>query len=332
MAKNNIDKENMKEVIAKSPGQLTRGLDLAKNIKIEGEFKNVIICGIGGSALPANILNTVASPRIPIYIHRDYGLPKTANEDSLIICISYSGNTEETVSALEESITKNITAISIATGGKIAKMCEDHNIALVKIPEGIQPRSATGYLFSALSTVLANCNIIDDLSNDIFHTATELEKINSELEKEGKSLAKKLAKKIPIVYASNNLKAAARICKIKFNENSKIPAFHNYFPELNHNEMVGFTDKKNLSDFYVLIIKDREDHPRIIKRMDLLSSMLKKKGVKTSFVDTKEGNLMFRLFAVLLLIDWTSYYVAINNKIDPTPVVMVAEFKAMMKK
>ena len=120
-AKNNIDKENMKEVISKSPQQLTRGLDLAKNIKIEGEFKNVIICGMGGSALPANILNTVTSPRVPIYIHRDYGLPKTANEDSLIICISYSGNTEETVSALEESITKNITAVSIATGGKIEK-------------------------------------------------------------------------------------------------------------------------------------------------------------------------------------------------------------------
>ena len=332
MAKNNIDKSNMKEVIAKSPEQLTKGLNLAKNIKIEGKFKNVIICGVGGSALPANILNSIVSSRIPIYIHRDYNLPGLANEDSLIICISYSGNTEETISALQEAINKNITSVAIATGGKIEKMCEEHNIALAKIPAGIQPRSATGYLFSALSTILTNCGIIEDISSDIFHTAEELIKINSTLEKEGKTLAKKLAKKIPIVYASNNLKAAARIWKIKFNENSKIPAFHNYFPELNHNEMVGFTDKKRVGNFHVLIIRDNKDHPRTIKRMELMSSTLTKKGVKNSFIDTKEGTMMFRLFAVLLLGDWTSYYVAINNKTDPTPVVMVEEFKAMMQK
>ena len=101
-----IDKENMREVISKSALQLAKGLDLARDIKITGEFKNVIICGIGGSALPANILNSLVVTNIPFYIHRDYGLPKTANEDSLVICISYSGNTEETVSALQETIEK----------------------------------------------------------------------------------------------------------------------------------------------------------------------------------------------------------------------------------
>jgi glucose/mannose-6-phosphate isomerase len=333
MSKNsNIDKENMREVIIKSPEQFIKGSDLAKNIKIEGEFKNVIICGMGGSALPANILNSLVVGNIPIYIHRDYGLPLTVNEDSLIVCISYSGNTEETVSALQESIDKNITAIAIATGGKIEKMCEEHNIALVKIPAGIQPRSATGYLFSALSVILTNCGIVRDLSAEISNTASELAKKNLDLEKEGKALAKKMANKIPIVYASNNFKAASKIWKIKFNENSKMPAFHNYFPELNHNEMVGFTNKKNISNFYVLIIKDRQDHERTIKRMNLMSSILKKKGVKTSFIETIEGPMMLRLFEILLLGDWTSYYVAINNKIDPTPVEMVEEFKVMLKK
>ena len=333
MAKNNIiDKENMKEVITKSNLQFAKGLDLAKNIKVVGEFKNVVICGIGGSALPANILNSLVTPKVPIYIHRDYNLPAIVNEDSLVICISYSGNTEETISALQQTIDKNITAIGIATGGKIEKMCEEHNIALAKIPAGIQPRSATGYLFSALTTILTNCNIIDDISNDILATATELEKISPALEKEGKALAKKLDKKIPVVYASNRLKAAARIFKIKFNENSKIPAFYNYFPELNHNEMVGFTDKKKASNLYVLIIKDKNDHERTIKRMDLLAKILKKQGVKNSFIETKEGTFMFRLFAILLLGDWTSYYVAINNKTDPTPVEMVEEFKRLMAK
>jgi glucose/mannose-6-phosphate isomerase len=327
-----IDKENMKEVIAKSPNQFAKGLDLARDIKVVGEFKNVIICGIGGSALPADILTSLTPFKIPFYIHRDYNLPMVANEDSLIVCISYSGNTEETVSALQTAIDKNITSIGISTGGKIAKMCEEHNIALVKIPAGIQPRSATGYLFSALSGILNNCGIIDDLSDSINHTAEELKKINPLLEKEGKVLAKKLDKKIPIVYASDSLRAVSKIWKIKFNENSKIPAFYNYFPELNHNEMVGFTNKKMLSNFYVLMIKDKDDHERITKRMNLLSSLLKKQGVKNSFVETKEGTLMFRIFASLLLGDWTSYYVAINSKTDPTPVEMVEEFKRLLVK
>ena len=332
MAKNNIDKFNMKEVIATSPKQLIDGLELAKNIKIIKEFKNVVICGVGGSALPANILDSVVITKIPLYVHRDYNLPSIANKDSLIICISYSGNTEETISALEEAIHKNITVVSITTGGKIEKMCEKHNIALIKIPSGIQPRSATGYLFSTLSTVLNNCKIIDDISDDILNTAKELEKRNLDLEKEGKMLAKKMAKKIPVVYASNSFKTAARIWKIKFNENSKIPAFYNYFPELNHNEMVGFTDKKNISGFYVLIIRDKQDHSRTLKRMELMSSILKKKSVKNSFIETIDGSMMLKFFEILLLGDWTSYYIAINNKIDPTPVEMVEEFKKLLAK
>jgi len=332
MKKNNIDKSNMKKVIAESAGQFKDGLDLAKDIKVEGVFKNVVVCGVGGSALPADILNSLVVAKIPIYIHRDYNLPAIASEDSLIVCISYSGNTEEPLSALQEAINKNITPITIATGGKIEKICSGHNIAFVKIPSGIQPRSATGYIFSSLAKVLANCGIIDDLSDEISNVSEKLAKINSTLEKEGKILAKKLVKKTPIVYASNKFEAVAKIWKIKFNENSKIPAFYNYFPELNHNEMVGYTGVKKGNDLCVLILKDKEDHPRTIKRMELTSLLLKKRGVKNIFIENKEGSLMFRMFSSLLLGDWTSYYLAINSKIDPTPVDMVEEFKRMLVK
>lgn len=329
---NIIDKENMRGVINKAPLQFAKGLNLAKNIKVEGIFKNVIICGIGGSALPTDIINSLVLPSVPVYIHRDYNLPTIAHEDSLIICVSYSGNTEETVSAMEQALSRGMTCVGMATGGKIEQICEQNNLPFVKIPSGIQPRSATGYLFSAMAKVLSNCKIIGDISNDILETAEKLSQINSVLEKEGKLLAKKLVKKIPVVYASNNLKSVARIWKIKFNENSKIPAFYNYFPELNHNEMVGYTQVKKSTDLHVLIIKDKDDHERTIKRMELTTSLLKKKGVKVDFIETKEGSLMFRMFSSLLLGDWTSYYLALNYKIDPTPVAMVEEFKAKMAK
>jgi len=325
-----IDKSNMREVINQSANQFAKGIKLAEGIRVEGNFKNIIICGIGGSALPPDIITSLVVPSIPIYVHRDYNLPKEANENSLIIGMSYSGNTEETISAIQEAVEKGLKCIGIATGGKLEEISKENNFPFVKILSGIQPRSATGYLFSALSTVLANCQIIPDLSKDILETSEKLSKINAELEKKGETLAKKLVDKIPIVYASSNLQAVARIWKIKFNENSKVPAFYNFLPELNHNEMVGYTQVKETSNFHVLIIKDTDDHERTTKRMNLLAGILKDKKIETDFVETKEGSLMFRMFASLLLGDWTTYYLALNYSIDPTPVVMVEEFKSKM--
>jgi glucose/mannose-6-phosphate isomerase len=325
-----IDKENMREVILTSPKQLKVGLELVKDVKIEGTFKNIIVCGIGGSALPVDVLNSVKKPNLPIYIHRDYDLPSEVNENSLIICISYSGNTEEGVSSLEKAISKNLKTIGIASGGKVEELCKKNNIPFVKIPSGIQPRSATGYLFSVLTNLLASCGLMENISEEILETAKKLEEINSSLEKDGQILAKKLKKKIPIIYASNNLRALSKIWKIKFNENSKIPAFHNCFPELNHNEMVGYTTKNK--NFFVIILRSKDDHPRILKRMDLTASIIKKSGAKVEFVDVRDGSPSFKIFSSLLLGDWTSYYLALENKTDPTPVELVENFKKDMQK
>ncbi len=341
-----IDKLNMRKVIIDSPKQLREGLILVpmnlssrilgkvgtKDVKIVGDFKNIVVCGIGGSALPADVLNTVILLPVPIYIHRDYNLPPQANENSLIICISYSGNTEETVSALESAISKKLKIVCMATGGKVEELCQKNDIPLVKIPSGIQPRCATGYIFSVLVKILSNNGILTDMSQELSDVAESLEKINPTLENEGKKLAKKLVKKIPVVYASNTFKDIAMIWKIKFNENSKIPAFYNYFPELNHNEMVGFSQIKKNSNFHFIIIRDKNDHPRNLKRMNLFASLLKKKGAKTDFIEMKDGSLLFKVFSTLILGDWVSYYLALENKTDPTPVKMVEEFKELMSR
>ncbi len=292
--KNKLDKENMRQVIIDSAGQLQKGLALAKDIIVEGNFGNVVICGMGGSTLPADLLVSLNKAKIPFYIHKDYNLPKVANENSLVICISYSGNTEETVSSLQEAIEKKFTVIGISTGGQIETLCTKHQIPMVKIPSGIQPRSAIGYIFSALAKVLSNAKMIEDMSGQLLQASEKLDKVWALLEVDGKNLAKKLVKKVPVIYSSNTLKELARIWKIKFNENSKIPAFYNFFPELNHNEMVGYTNLKKMGakNFYTLILQDNADHPRIIKRMHLTQDLI---------------------------------------KIDPTPVAMVEEFKKMMQ-
>lgn len=323
----------MRQVIIDSPNQLKTGLGLAENVKISGDFKNVIICGIGGSALPYDILSTIIKPIIPIYIHRDYNLPEFTDNNSLIVCISYSGNTEEGISSLQEAVNKNLKVIAIATGGKFQEIAKANIVPFVKIPAGIQPRSATGYLFGALVKVLINSAVIKDISYDILNTVQDLKEVNEELEKNGKKLAKKLEKKIPIIYTSNKLEVLARNWKIKFNENAKIPAFYNVFPELNHNEMVGHTGAKKLSGkFNVIILQDQAENPRILKRMKITSNIIKKLGLKVDFVEIKQGNLMFKVFSTLLLGEWVSYYLALSQKIDPSPVKLVEDFKKQMAK
>ena len=337
-----VDKSNMKKVIQESPSQLKDGLNLVpkdlssrilgkagtKDIKIDGNFTNVIVCGMGGSALPIDILQTVADAKVPIHIHRDYGLPTVASEASLVICISYSGNTEEVVSSVEGALSKKLYVIGISSGGKIEKICSENNLPFVKIPSGIQPRSATGYIFSAATKILEGLGLISETSPEVLDVAERLEKINPQTQEEGKSLAKKIGSKIPVVYASNNFSALARVWKIKFNENSKIPSFWNVFPELNHNEMVGY--ENNAENLMPIIIKDKADHPRVQKRMDLMAHLLSQKGIKSEVLNIREGSLLFKIFSSLLLGDWTSYYLALEKNIDPTPVKIVEDFKKLM--
>ncbi len=328
-----IDKFNLRGVILESTDQLTIGLELAKNVKVTGSFSNIIVCAMGGSALPAHLLANLDKATVPVFIHKDYGLSPKANENSLVICISYSGNTEETVSALKEALEKKVKIVGMASGGEIEKICQENNLPFVKIPGGIQPRYATGYFFSAITKVLENAGLMTTISNEFGKLAQELKAINLDQEKEGIALAKKLFKKIPVVYASSNYEDVAKIWKIKFNENSKVPAFYNCFPELNHNEMVGYAGLKKIGtkNFFAIMLQDSNDHTRIKTRMELTAKLIKKNGADAKIVLIKEGDKLFKIFATLLLGDWTSYHLALLQKIDPTQVKIVEDFKDLLK-
>lgn len=325
------DNSNMRQVIMDSPRQLEEGLALAKDVTVTGDFKNLIVCGMGGSALAADILKSLGLVN-RMWVHRDYGLSSAADENSLIVCISYSGNTEETVSALQEALKKNLKAVCMASGGEIENIATQNNLPFIKLPAGIQPRSAIGYMFSALATIAHKAGFTDDKSSEIMETKTALEGLLTETEETGKKLAKKLHKKIPVVYAAGLAHAVsmARIWKIKFNENAKIPSFYNYFPELNHNEMVGFSSVDVTSNFHFIILKDQDDHPRNVKRMELFASLMKKQGLETDTIEIHNGSPLLKIFSTLLVGDWTSYYVALENSIDPTPVTMVEKFKKLL--
>ncbi|NQU82614.1 MAG: bifunctional phosphoglucose/phosphomannose isomerase [Parcubacteria group bacterium] len=322
----------MREVILSFPKQFEKGIEIAKDIKIDapsGGFENIIICGLGGSALPSNILTAyIPDLKIPVYSHRNYGLPSQANGKSLIVCISYSGNTEETISAYEDAIKKGFKVVAIATGGKLQEIAKDNNTPIAIIPQdALQPRFALGYQSSALITILSNVGIIKNKAEQMREVAQVIDPL--QLEDQAKKIAKKLVDKIPVVYTTDNFKAIARIWKIKFNENSKIMAFFNYFPELNHNEMVGLTNLKG--NFHFIILRDNEAHERNLKRLELFADLAKEKGASVDFIEMTGNNTLEKMVHTLVLGEWVTYFLALEYGQDPVPVKIVEEFKKRLK-
>ncbi len=332
------DKSYMHRVFLDFPKQFRVGLEAAKNIKIPGKFNKVLICGMGGSALPGDILDIWLSAfkiPLPLFIHRNYNLPYQADKNSLVVCISYSGNTEETISSLEAARRKKLPVAAIGSGGRLAELCQKHKIPAAIVPKGYQPRMALGFQFAALMKILVNCGLIKDNLKSILALEKNLKP--AKLENQGKKLAKKLINKTPVIYSSDRLKNLARIWKIKFNEVSKTLALYNYFPELNHNEIVGFEEvnKDQISNkkVCVFILRDLQDsYPRILKQMEITKDLIEKEGVKVEFIDMTGKNMMEKIFSSIILGFWTSFWLAMEYKVDPTEIKTVDEFKKRLAK
>ncbi|MDO8424608.1 MAG: bifunctional phosphoglucose/phosphomannose isomerase [bacterium] len=327
-----IKTQNFRKIILESPRQITVGLKAGNNVKVPGKFRNgVIICGMGGSALPGSILSFFleeARISLPLRIHRDYLLPEIADKNHLIVCISYSGNTEETLSAFKEALKKKLPLAAIASGGELSALCQENKIPFAKIPSGIPPRMALGYQFAALVKILANSNLIPSSSlNELIRLGKKLR--TGATEAAGKKLAEKISQKFPVIYSSGKNKVLARIWKINFNENSKTPSFSNVFPELSHNELAGWTCSPK--DFQIIILKDGSDEKNILRRMTSTAEILKKLGVAVEFVEIKGRNLE-KIFNGILLGNWASYYLALKKKINPFEIKIIEDLKIKMAK
>lgn len=317
----------MEETIRNFPRQFAWEPEI-QNKEQWKRFEGFILAGMGGSHLVGDIFQAVV-PGFNLSVHQGYGLPPwplVVLKDTLVIASSYSGNTEETISIFEEAISKKVPVAAISTGGKLLDLAKQSHIPYIQIPDiGIQPRMATGFMFKALAKMTGR--------DDLLQQAAELASVlhPEEFWERGRELSQKLANKIPVVYASNRNYCVAYIWKIKFNESSKIPAFYNVLPELNHNEMTGFdvqpTTKTLSEKFHFVFLRDSEDRERIQKRMDVLGSVYQKRGLSVEIVELQGSSRMERIFSSLLFADWVALYLAKQYGTDPEQVPMVEEFK-----
>lgn len=290
--------------------------------------RKFIVCGMGGSNLTAALLKTV-QPTLDLVLHKDYGLPILTKSDlaaRLIVVISYSGTTEETLDNLAQARALKLPAAVITSGGDLLTQAQKYHLPYMQLPAvRLQPRMTLGFQFMALSKLLGLPRLFKQASV-LVNTLRP-----GAYQSTGKRLAGHLQGRVPLIYASCRQAALAYTWKIKFNETGKIPAFYNVLPELNHNEMTGFATVPALRQpFAVLLLKDRADHPRVQLRMKILSALYRELNLPVEEVPLFGKTAVHKIFSSLLLADWAAYYTALNYGLEPEAVPMVEEFKVRL--
>lgn len=336
-----VDKEKMRDILMNFPSQCRQAIKIGEEIKLPPEYfsgiEKVIICGMGGSGIGGDILKTLllSSVKIPLFVNRNYNLPKFVDKKTLVFVISYSGNTEETLSVYKEAKKIGCYLIAISSGGKLKDLSGQDNIPLVAVPSGMPPRTSVGYLFLPMLKIMERLIFIKTLNyEELYQNLTQIKDKHSPSvplkENLAKSIAYKLKGKIPIIYGvDGRTDVVAHRLKTQFNENSKILAFWDVFPELNHNEVVGWDgeNKTNLSIFYPIFIRDKDEPLRISKRIQVTQGLIKRQGVEYTEIWAEGESLLTRIFSSIYIGDWVSFYLAILRGIDPTPVKAIELLK-----
>ncbi|MCD5397480.1 bifunctional phosphoglucose/phosphomannose isomerase [candidate division NPL-UPA2 bacterium] len=335
-----LDKSDMLSIIRQFPQQWKEAAALGQELHLPADYRKlnkIVVTGLGGSAMGGDILCSYLNEEaeIPIFVNRHYTLPRFVDENTLLLVVSYSGNTEETISAYRQGIDLSAQVVTVTSGGKLRELSDAKNIPLVIVPPGMPPRTALGYLFLPLLTILEKLELVKAKREDIKETALLLEELSrrwgpaSPLDENlSKSLARKLLGKLPLIYGSELLKAVCLRWKTQINENSKSLAYPAVFPELNHNEIIGWEGMEELrQNLEIIILRDEGDQERIKKRIEITKSVLDERPGGLEEVWSEGKSLLARLFSLIYLGDWISFYLAILYSVDPTPVESIELLK-----
>jgi len=341
----NLDKENMFNAIWEFPDNLSEANRLGENIKLKQDYigiNSIVVAGMGGSAIGGDVVSVLEKECIdvPFLVCRGYSVPNWVNKNTLVICSSYSGNTEETLAALDDSMVKGAQVCGITTGGSLAKKLETENKDVVIIPSGLQPRAAIAFSFVPMIKLLQKIGILDTKIDSWLPNVIESTSNNRELHsldsKENPifELAGQICNKIPIIYSDNSsMNVAALRLKGQICENSKMLCYHNDLPELNHNEIVGWENNSILFDHLFLIwLSDEADNERVKHRMDITQTILKEKKVDQYVIKMTGNFFQDRFLNMIHYGDWLSYWCAIAHNTDPSPVSNIDRLKKELSK
>ncbi|MCG3119409.1 MAG: hypothetical protein ALAOOOJD_01801 [bacterium] len=345
-----LDRADMLGRVLSQPQHFRDALARAQAVRVElklESIRNVVIAGLGGSAIGGELVKSLTYQQLPVplTVCRSYQLPKFVDEHTLVISSSYSGNTEETLATFQQALQCGAQIVCLTSGGQIGALAETNGLTKFPLPAGFPPRSALVHLIVPILKILHACRFIADPAPDINETIALLEKLgqryqpqNQTSENVAKNLAHALSQRLPLVYAAEIYEAVAWRWKEQFCENAKVLAWHNVFPELNHNELVGWGLRRELDQsFQVIYLQDQqasatEIYPRNRARMELTQALIEQSGVPVISVAAEGRALLARFFSLIFLGDMASVYLAVLNGVDPTPVEKIDYLKTQMAK
>lgn len=297
------------------------------------EISNVVVCGIGGSAIGGDLLDNYLSTElaVPFWVNHGDRLPFWINRKSLVFVVSYSGNTEETLSNYQEAQMRNALIFVITSGGKLIKQCIKDDVPCIKIPEGMLPRVSLGFLFFPLLRSIEKLHLIDEKSQQIEETLKLLKEIVFKIEPKVlgvENLARKIAHRIgdniPIIYGTSSLKVCVNRWKNQFNENAKAFVLSNLFPSLSHNEIeIWGRGDPLFKKIHLIILRDAKEGEDLKRGIEIFKTIVKKEKIEFDEVWSKGNSLLARLFSLILLGDFVSVYLAEERGVDPcsTPLI-----------
>ncbi|MDH4367452.1 MAG: bifunctional phosphoglucose/phosphomannose isomerase [Dehalococcoidia bacterium] len=301
------------------------------------KISNVVILGMGGSAIGGDIVRrlAMAESKVPVWVHRDYGLPAFVDDNTLVIASSYSGNTEETLSAFTKSLENRSKKLVITSGGKLRQLAEDNGIPVFVIDYQAPPRAAFPHSFIPLVGIFQKLGLVEDKSADLQEGVDILKTLSGDLvetrplaSNPAKQLAARLQGRVAVIYGAEMLTEVAQRWKGEFNENSKAWAFFESFPELNHNAVVGYEFPPEAKEkIFVLMLRSSSLRPRNLLRYEVTSKLLVKAGVAYELVEARGKSALAQVLSLVHLGDYASFYLSILNEVDATSTDAIAFVK-----
>ena len=326
----------MNDYIAEFTNHLTEALQIGRSIQLtpyHKEIRNVLICGLGGSGIGGTIVTDLVALEvgIPICATKDYSIPNFVNEHTLVIASSYSGNTEETLYALEKCRDRGAEIACVTSGGKLKVLAEENNYNLILIPGEQPPRAMFGYSFTQLFFILNHYGLIGNSFDSQFEKAiTLLNDRQDHIQSEAKKLADKMYGNTPVIYTANGFEGVGIRFRQQINENSKMLCWHHVIPEMNHNELLGW--RTNTENLAVVYFRNKCDYDRNQVRMDINKKVIAKFTNNISEVWSEGGSLLENTLYHISLGDWVSWYLSEMNEVDAIEIDVINFLKGELAK
>ncbi len=301
-------------------------------------IRDVVITGMGGAVISGDIIRAICQDigHLPVHVNKSYTMPSFVGESTLVIGVSQSGNTEETLSAFETAGARGAQRVVISTGGKLTEIALEDNLSLVAIPKSKITRAALAFTFVALWRVFQHLDIFLQGDKTLMDTADfltrQIEVLSDLSDNEAVDLAEGLVHTMPVIYSNDSLMAPVALrWKTQLNENAKMLAFRGEIPEMNHNEIEGWERTAHLmGKLSVIILQDDSDHERVRRRMEVTANLVRPHAVSLRKVISNGDNALERVFYMIIYGDFLSFYMAILSEVDPMPIVKIEMLKRML--